>query len=111
LSDKGISKGIADMNASDPSGLGGPIPTEENHQPDPMLQPSTAEIGASGITLVALASAIVLGIVLYGLNSGGGAEQAASAPPAAQSTHQPAGGNHSATSPGASGTKENGAKG
>ncbi len=37
-------------------------------RPDPALQLSTGWMGASGITLVALAAAIILGIVFYGLN-------------------------------------------
>ena len=40
----------------------------ERHQPDPALQLSTGWMGASGITLVALAAAIILGIVFYELN-------------------------------------------
>jgi hypothetical protein len=51
----------AKKHAADPMHL-------ERHQPDPALQLSTGWIGASGITLVALAAAIILGIVFYGLN-------------------------------------------
>ena len=40
----------------------------DRHQPDPALQLSAGWMGASGITLVALAAAIILGIVFYGLN-------------------------------------------
>ena len=87
------------MNRSDQSEPRGPLPTQEAEQPDPMLQMSVGRVGAGGITLFALVSAIVLGIVFYGLNAGRGPEQTASTSPA-HST-QPAGGDHSgATKPG-----------
>jgi uncharacterized protein HemX len=36
-------------------------------QPDPMLALSTGKMGAGGIALVALAIAVILGIVFYAL--------------------------------------------
>ena len=77
---------IMHMNTSNQREFEGSMPTEEKNQPDPMLQISIGAAGAGGIALVALASAVILGIVLYGLNAGGGAEQAASTPPAAHNT-------------------------
>jgi hypothetical protein len=59
----------------------------ERHQPDPALQLSTGWMGASGITLVALAAAIILGIVFYGLNRRGHNETAPA--PAASSAPTP----------------------
>jgi len=101
-----------DMTTSDRSRRRKPgaLPAQEKHQPDPMLQMSAGDIGAGGITLVALPSAIVLGIVFYGLNSGGGTEQEASAPPA-QSAHPASGGNSGAATPGAPRANESGVKG
>ena len=61
--------------------------------------------GAGAITLFTLASAVVLGIVFYGLNSG-----EASGPPA-QSAHAPAGGSSGAAAPLAPRTNEDGVKG
>ncbi len=45
------------------------LPVQETDQPDPMLQLSIGDLGAGAVTLAALAGAIVLGVVLYGLNS------------------------------------------
>jgi len=47
------------MATSDPGDLRGTMPEEEKHQPDPMLQMSTGDIGAGGIALVGLVSAVV----------------------------------------------------
>ena len=66
--------------------------------------------GAGAIVLLALASAVVLGIVFYGLNAGE-TQQTASAPAAASSAHPQAGGNSGAAAPGAPRTNENGVKG
>ena len=87
------------MATSDPGDLRGTMPEEEKHQPDPMLQMSTGDIGAGGIALVGLVSAVVLGIVLYGLNAGE-KEQTASAP-ALQNANPQDGGNSGAATPGA----------
>ena len=86
--DKGTSTGMIDMTSSDLSEFR----------------------GAGAITLFALASAVVLGIVFYGLN-GGETQRTASAPAAASSAHPQAGGNSGAATPGASRTNENGVKG
>jgi hypothetical protein len=85
--DKGTSTGMIDMTSSDLSELR----------------------GAGAITLFALASAVVLGIVFYGLN-GGETQRTASAPPG-QSAHAPADGNSSAGAPGVPRVNENGVKG
>ena len=66
--DKGTSAGMIDMTSSDLSELR----------------------GAGAITLFALASAVVLGIVFYGPN-GGETQRTASAPAAASSAHPQAG--------------------
>jgi hypothetical protein len=102
--------GTMEMNRSDQSGPRGPLPTQEAQQPDPMLQMSTGHVGAGGITLFALVSAIVLSIVFYGLNAGRGPEQTASTSPA----HNPqpaAGTNSGATKPGTSQSNEHGGNG
>ena len=65
--------------------------------------------GAAAITLFALASAVVLGIVFYGVN-GVETQRTASAPPA-QSAHGPADGNSGADAPGVQRVNENGVKG
>jgi len=43
------------------------LPVEEIDQPDPMLALSTGKMGAGGIALVALAIAVILGIVFYAM--------------------------------------------
>jgi len=65
--------------------------------------------GAAAIALFALASAVVLGIVFYGVN-GVETQRTASAPPA-QSAHGPADGNSGADAPGVQRVNENGVKG
>ena len=45
------------------------LPTQEKHQPDPLLQISAGRMGAGGVTLVALGIALILGFVFWGLNS------------------------------------------
>jgi hypothetical protein len=55
-----------------------PIPVKK--QPDPLLQLSTGRVGMGGIALFAVAIAVILGVVLYGLNgsnSGPGTQPAA----------------------------------
>jgi len=79
-----------------------------------MLQMSTGWAGASGITLVALAIAIILGIVFYGLNGREAPQQSAAvppAPPAAQSTKPAAGGKDGAATPSAPRANASGVKG
>ena len=80
------------------------LPTQEKHQPDPMLQITTGRMGAGGITLVALIAAVVLGFVFYGLNSGAGVEHTAAAPP--PHSMQPAAGGQSGP-PNTSGPRAN----
>jgi negative regulator of sigma E activity len=64
-----------DKHAPDPMSL-------ERHQPDPMLQMSTGRLHAAGIALVAVAIAVILGVVLYGLNSATEASHAPASPSA-----------------------------
>jgi hypothetical protein len=84
--------------------------TLEEHQPDPMLQMTTGRIGAGGVTLVAIVIAGIVGVVFYGLNSGG-TEQSATAPAPAHATQPTAGGNSGAATPNAPQANESGAKG
>ena len=65
--------------------------------------------GAGAITLFALSCAVVLGIVLYGVNVVE-TKQAASAVPA-QNVHAPAGANSGADTTGVPRVNENGVKG
>lgn len=53
----------------------------EGQQPDPMLQMSRGRLNTIGLSLVTLAIAVVVGVVLYGLNSG--RERTANAPSSA----------------------------
>jgi hypothetical protein len=102
--------GTMGMNGSDQSEPRGPLPTQETQQPDPMLQMSAGHVGAGGITLFALVSAIVLSIVFYGLNAGRGPEQTASTSPA-HSSQPAAGENSGATKPGTTQSNEHGGNG
>lgn len=61
--------GQAEHRATHEEILAGRLPPQVTEQPDPMLQLSVGRVGAGSITLVAIAAAIILGIVLYGLNS------------------------------------------
>jgi hypothetical protein len=45
------------------------LPPQERRQPDPSLQLSVGRVGAGGITLVAVLCAIIIAVVLWGLNS------------------------------------------
>jgi hypothetical protein len=85
------------------SALEAGLPTQEKQQPDPMLQITTGHIGAGGVTLVAIAVAVILGFVLYGLNFGGTAQHTATAPPPPNNM-LPAGGGQSGP-PNTSGVK------
>jgi hypothetical protein len=70
------------------------LPVYETEQPDP-AQSSAGGMGVASITLAAVAAAVILGVVLYGLNSTPPAPQAAV--PAASSA--PAAGGSAANSP------------
>lgn len=90
------------------------LPTQETDQPDPLMQISTGRAGVGTITIAALAIAVILGFVLYGLNSRGSNEQTAAAPPAGSQVHsaQPAaGGKGGAPTPSAPRANESGVKG
>lgn len=58
----------------------GPLPPQETNQPDPVLQLSIGRAGTGAVTLVALVCAVILGVVLYGLNSPTPNPQVASVP-------------------------------
>ncbi|MGC1359441.1 MAG: hypothetical protein WA851_27310 [Xanthobacteraceae bacterium] len=88
-----------------------PLPVTETQQPDPFLQTSTGRMGAGGITIATVAVAIILGVVLYGLNERTAAESTA-APHSTTAGQQPsAGGTSSAATPGAPRANESGVKG
>jgi hypothetical protein len=63
-----------ERHAADPLSL-------EQHQPDPMLQMSGGTLRAAGVALVALAIAVVLFVVFYGLNAPAPGAGPAAAPP------------------------------
>jgi hypothetical protein len=88
------------------------LPIMETQQPDPMLQLTTGRMRASGIALVALALALVLGVVFYGLNSGKetGTENLQTSPASHNSQPQAADGSGPAA-PGAPRSNESGVKG
>ncbi len=67
------------------------LPAQVTEQPDPMLQMSTGRMGAGGVTLVAIAIAAIIGLVLWGLNSRAPTEHTVAAPPAAGGTATPGG--------------------
>lgn len=49
--------------------LAASLPLDERDQPDAELELSYGRTGAGGITLVAVVCAIIIGVVLWGLNS------------------------------------------
>jgi hypothetical protein len=49
--------------------LAASLPLDERDQPDPELELSYGRTGPGGITLVAVVCAIIVGVVLWGLNS------------------------------------------
>ena len=86
-------------------------PVPETEQPDPMLQMSTGWLGAGGTTLGAFVIALILGIVLYGLNSPTAPEHTATAPPAAALSKPAQGGQPSTPAQSAPLANESGVKG
>lgn len=92
--------------SDDEDTLAAKLPPQVKQQPDPMLQMSVGRSGKGGIALVVVAAAVILGFVLYGLNSPGTSEQKAtdsgtSAPSAGTAPGTPAaGGNSGAATPG-----------
>jgi uncharacterized protein HemX len=65
--------------------------TPENSEP--LAQAMTGSVGAQGLTLLAVAVIVILGVVLYGLNGpqqSTGTAPAANAPPAAGNSGSPA---------------------
>ena len=74
------------------SALEAGLPTQEKHQPDPMLQITTGHMGAGGVALVAVVAAVILGFVFYGLNGGASSQQTAAAPPPPHNMEPSAGG-------------------
>lgn len=65
------------------------MPPQEKNQPDPMLQLTAGRLGAVGTALAAVAAAVILSLVLYGLNTGANFVQTAAAPPAAAPNARP----------------------
>ncbi|HTV34793.1 MAG TPA: hypothetical protein VMF12_00050 [Xanthobacteraceae bacterium] len=61
--------GQARRKPSEEERLASKLPLPETDQPDPMLQLSVGRLGAGSVTLAAAFGAIILGVVLYGLNS------------------------------------------
>jgi hypothetical protein len=61
--------------------LAAKLPPQVTQQPDPMLQLSVGRLGAGSVTLAAVAAAIVLAVVLYGLNSPAPNTQDVATPP------------------------------
>jgi hypothetical protein len=71
-------------------GLAARLPVQEKEQPDPMLQLSVGRLGAGSMALAALACAIILAVVLYGLNSPVPSAQNPASPAAAPAASGPA---------------------
>jgi hypothetical protein len=67
------------------------LPVYETEQPD-SAQLSAGRMGVGSITLAAVAGAVILGVVLYGLNSAPPAPQAAARAPTASSAPAAGGG-------------------
>jgi hypothetical protein len=65
------------------------LPSYETEQPDP-AQVSAGRMGVGSITLASIAAAVILGVVLYGLNSTPPSPRAA--PPAQAASSAPAAG-------------------
>ncbi len=65
------------------------LPPQERQQPDPVLQLSVGRLGAGSVTLVAIAAAIIIAVVLYGLNSPAPSAEHATAPAAASGGNNP----------------------
>lgn len=61
--------GRSEHEATHEERLAARLPVAETNQPDPLLQISVGRAGAGSIWLVGIAAAIILGVVLYGLNS------------------------------------------
>ncbi len=59
----------ADRSATHEEILAAKLPPQVKEQPDPMLQLSVGRVGAGSLTLVGVVAAIILGVVLYGLDS------------------------------------------
>lgn len=93
------------------SALQAGLPTQEKHQPDPMLQVTTGRMGAGGIALVAIVAAVILGFVFYGLNGGASSQQTAAAPPPPHNMQPAAGGQGGPSNPSGPRANESGVKG
>lgn len=86
------------------------LPAQVTEQPDPLLQMSTGRMGPAGITLVAIAIVVIVGVAFYGLNSRVNSDHTAAAP-SAQTAQPQAGGNSGAATPTAPRANESGVKG
>jgi hypothetical protein len=87
------------------------LPVPEKIQPDPMLRMGTGRVSAGAMTVVAVVAALILYVVLYGLNSPNPIEQTATSPALTQNAKPQAGGNSGAAAPGPSRANEGGVKG
>ena len=61
------------------------LPSQEANQPDPVLQLSVGRLGAGPIALLGVICAVILAVVLYGLNSPAPNTQDVGTPPSAAS--------------------------
>jgi hypothetical protein len=90
---------------------GAELPPTETQQPDPLLQITTGRVHAGGITIAAAVVVVIVGVVLYGLNSRTAFEHTAT-PPSTTAAHQPAaGGASGAATPAAPRANASGVKG
>jgi hypothetical protein len=96
-----------DPRVSHEEALASRLPSQEVNQPDPALQLSVGRLGAGAVTLVAVICAVILGVVLYGLNSPPPNTQGGGTPPSASSAPA-AGGKSGPTTPSAQETKNSG---
>ena len=86
------------------------LPRHERNQPDPAMQLNVGRVGAGSITLVAVVCAIIIGVVLWGLNSP--APNARNVSPAASaSTNPPGPGSSGAGTPNQPSNNTNAGKG
>jgi len=75
-----------DDRISHEEALASRLPTQEVNQPDPVLQLSVGRLGAGPIALLGVICAVILAVVLYGLNSPAPNTQDVGTPPSAASS-------------------------
>jgi hypothetical protein len=89
--DQQSSGGPTKPEVSAEESLAASLPPDERDQPDPDLKLSYGRLGAAGLTLAAVVAALILAVVLYGLNSPGPNAQDVGTPPKVASAPQPGG--------------------